>query len=103
MTTSAKSVIQPSHANASIAVRMRHAWNWEQNDGRFGQMDWREGVSQGARSDALKSGVTHCRDGCTDEPEDEEDHEPKQLMPHFREVPILAPAMDHVYPKAKED
>ena len=32
------SMIQPIHANASIAVRTRHALNWEQNDGRLGQM-----------------------------------------------------------------
>lgn len=38
VTTSALSTIQPNHANASIAVSTRHAWNCEQNAGKFGQI-----------------------------------------------------------------
>lgn len=39
LTISPVMTIQPIHAKASMASRILHALNCEQNDGRFGQMD----------------------------------------------------------------
>jgi hypothetical protein len=62
VTMRANIVIHPSHAKASMAVRIRHAWYWEQNEGRFGQMDCAVRV-HGGEWDIMEC-VSLCLENC---------------------------------------
>lgn len=90
-------MIQPIHANATIAVRIRHALNCEQKVGRLGHILYRCDIKERIVG-MIETEIAYRGYCCTDKPHNPQDRYSKHLMPDFgHEIVLMAP-MYHVHP-----